>query len=93
MDIELTDEQTAALLAELDRIINNDRYPLSPRIQWPHNPPAVHQRAAMPLSVIDCRGADGVRADLIIFLSNQCRQHPCIARHCGCPPMDAVVDD
>jgi hypothetical protein len=32
MNLQLTDEQTAALLAELDRIIDNDRYPLSPRI-------------------------------------------------------------
>lgn len=33
MNLELTDEQTAALLNELDRIIDGDRYPLSPRIQ------------------------------------------------------------
>jgi hypothetical protein len=32
MNLELTDEQTAALLSELDRIIDADRYPLSPRI-------------------------------------------------------------
>ena len=32
MDLHLTDEQ-ADLLAELDRIIDNDRYPLSPRIR------------------------------------------------------------
>jgi hypothetical protein len=32
MDLQLTDEQTAALLTELDRIIDHDRYPLSPRI-------------------------------------------------------------
>lgn len=32
MDLPLTDEQTAALLTELDRIIENDPYPLSPRI-------------------------------------------------------------
>jgi hypothetical protein len=32
MDLHLTDEQAALLLAELDRIIENDRYPLSARI-------------------------------------------------------------
>jgi hypothetical protein len=32
MDLRLSDEQTAALLAELDRIIGADPYPLSPRI-------------------------------------------------------------
>ena len=32
MNLE-TDEQTAALLSELDRIIDGDRYPLSPRIR------------------------------------------------------------
>ena len=30
--IDLTDEHAAALLRELDRIIQNDRYPLSPRV-------------------------------------------------------------
>ena len=33
MNVELTDEQAAALLRELNRIIENDRYPLSPRIR------------------------------------------------------------
>jgi hypothetical protein len=33
MNLDLTDEETAALLAELDRIIRDDRYPLSPRIR------------------------------------------------------------
>jgi hypothetical protein len=33
MNLELTDAQTAALLSELDRIIDADRYPLSPRIR------------------------------------------------------------
>jgi hypothetical protein len=31
--LRLSEKQTAALLAELDRIIDNDRYPLSPRIR------------------------------------------------------------
>jgi hypothetical protein len=33
MNPDLTDEQTEALVAELDRIIDNDRYPFSPRIR------------------------------------------------------------
>ena len=33
MQLDLTDEQTATLLGELDRIIDRDRFPLSPRIQ------------------------------------------------------------
>jgi len=32
MNLELTDEQAAALTRELDHIVRNDRYPLSPRI-------------------------------------------------------------
>ena len=32
MQLDLTDEQTAALLRELNQIIEYDRYPLSPRI-------------------------------------------------------------
>jgi hypothetical protein len=30
--LDLTDEQTTTLLSELDRIIDGDRFPLSPRI-------------------------------------------------------------
>jgi hypothetical protein len=33
MKPDLTDEETAALVAELDRTIENDRYPFSPRIR------------------------------------------------------------
>jgi hypothetical protein len=33
MNLELTDEQADALDRELRRIIDDDRYPLSPRIQ------------------------------------------------------------
>jgi len=33
MDIHLTDEQSATLLAALDKIIDGDRYPLSPRVK------------------------------------------------------------
>jgi hypothetical protein len=33
MAIDLSDEETAALLGELDRIIDGDRYPFSPRIR------------------------------------------------------------
>ena len=32
MHLELTDEQTEALIQELSLIIDGDRYPLSPRI-------------------------------------------------------------
>ena len=45
MDLHLTDEQAELLLAELDHIIDNDRYPLSRRIRallkpYPERPPA-----------------------------------------------------
>jgi hypothetical protein len=33
MTLDLTDEETAALLGELDGVIDNDRYPFSPRIR------------------------------------------------------------
>jgi hypothetical protein len=33
MKPDLTDEETAALVAELDHIVENDRYPFSPRIR------------------------------------------------------------
>ena len=33
MNLDLTDEEIATLLSELDRIIENDRFPLSPRIR------------------------------------------------------------
>jgi hypothetical protein len=33
MNLDLTDEETAALLRELDHIIDGDRYFLSPRIR------------------------------------------------------------
>jgi hypothetical protein len=33
MKLDLADEETADLSNELDRIVRNDRYPLSPRIQ------------------------------------------------------------
>jgi hypothetical protein len=33
MDLHLTDEQVALLVAELDRVIDGDRYPLSARIR------------------------------------------------------------
>jgi hypothetical protein len=32
MNFKLTDEQTEALIRELSQIVQNDRYPLSPRI-------------------------------------------------------------
>jgi hypothetical protein len=33
MTLDLSDEESAALLGELDRIIDGDRYPFSPRIR------------------------------------------------------------
>jgi hypothetical protein len=33
MNLDLSDEEAAALLAELDHIIDGDRYPFSPRIR------------------------------------------------------------
>jgi hypothetical protein len=33
MNVDLNDEESAALLAEIDRIIDGDRYPFSPRIR------------------------------------------------------------
>jgi hypothetical protein len=33
MDLKLSEEETAALLGELDHIIDGDRYPFSPRIR------------------------------------------------------------
>jgi hypothetical protein len=33
MDLHLTDEQAELLLAALDRLIENDRYPLSPPVK------------------------------------------------------------
>jgi hypothetical protein len=33
MNVDLTDEEAEALLRELNTIIDNDRYPLSPRIR------------------------------------------------------------
>jgi hypothetical protein len=32
MNLELTDEESAALLRELDKLIDADRFPLSPRV-------------------------------------------------------------
>ena len=32
MNLDLTDEQTEALIRELSQIVQDDRYPLSPRI-------------------------------------------------------------
>ena len=33
MNLDLTAEESAALLGELDHIVDNDRYPFSPRIR------------------------------------------------------------
>jgi hypothetical protein len=57
MNLELTDEQTEALIRELSLIIDGDRYPFSPRIRvlkeilgcWGRSPLARHRcpRAAI----------------------------------------------
>jgi hypothetical protein len=54
MILELSDEQAAALERELRRIIDDDRYPLSPRIQMlreirKHDPTRTEARAVTPL--------------------------------------------
>jgi hypothetical protein len=33
MNIDLSDDEATALVRELDAIVRNDRYPLSPRVQ------------------------------------------------------------
>jgi hypothetical protein len=62
MHLDLTDEQVETLLAELDRLIDGDRYPLSRRIRalreirallkpYPERPPpAAPQKANEPPS-------------------------------------------
>jgi hypothetical protein len=46
MNLELTDEETAALLRELDGLIDGDRYFLSPRIKNPEGDPRQDQAGA-----------------------------------------------
>jgi hypothetical protein len=64
MTIDLTDEESAALVRELDRIIKDDRYFLSPRIQTLSairdklKPPAPSPTKPFPLS----QPGDGPRA-------------------------------
>jgi hypothetical protein len=45
MNLELSAEESAALLAELDRVIDGDRYPFSPRIPDPVGDPRQDQAA------------------------------------------------
>jgi hypothetical protein len=55
MTLDLSDEETAALLAELDRLIDGDRYPFSPRIRMLQGirdklrPPPVREPLPPPL--------------------------------------------
>jgi hypothetical protein len=64
MNLDLTEEESAALVRELDRIINDDRYFLSPRIQTPTmirnkiKPPAPAIAALLPAP----KAGDGPRA-------------------------------
>jgi hypothetical protein len=46
MHLDLSEEETAALLRKLDEIIEKDRYFLSPRIQAPEGDP--RQDRALP---------------------------------------------
>src|SRR5262249_49632941 len=56
MNLEFSDEETAALLAELDRIIRDDRYPLSPRIRTLESDPREDQTRAGPRNLGRRRG-------------------------------------
>jgi hypothetical protein len=57
MDLPLTDEQTAALLAELNRIIDNDRYPLSSRIRTLKDPrTSTALVGVVKLGLVQCGG-------------------------------------
>ena len=49
MHLHLTDEQVALLVAELDRIIENDRYPLSRRAHVKREFPPPDQLQDVPL--------------------------------------------
>jgi hypothetical protein len=63
MTLDLSDEQTAALLAELDRIIDRDRFPFSPRIRLLKEirdklrPPRVREPLPPPLPRYEPRGS------------------------------------
>ena len=46
MNLDLTDEETAALLRELDGLIDGDRYFMSPRIKTPKSDPSQDQAGA-----------------------------------------------
>jgi hypothetical protein len=48
MDLHLNDEPAELLVAELDRIIENDRYPFSPRIRTLRENPPPPPPAAPP---------------------------------------------
>ena len=77
MDLKLTEEQAVALVPELNNIVQNDRYPLSPRIVTLKEilgllrPEPERAAAAAPtdLSASD-QGADGAHA--AVRRVNQC---------------------
>jgi len=48
MDLHLNNEQADLLVVELDRIIENDRYPLAPRIRTLREIRALLRAAAAP---------------------------------------------
>jgi hypothetical protein len=65
LNLKLTDEQTEALIRELSQIIENDRYPLSPRIRvlkeilGMMRPGARSPGTAAPSTSSGCRKASG----------------------------------
>jgi hypothetical protein len=68
MNLDLTDEEAAALLRELDGLIDGDRYFLSPRHQDPESDPRQDQagagaRAAASASEAICATASDRQAE------------------------------
>ena len=64
MNLDLTDLQTDVLIRELFQIVQNDRYPLSPRIVAPEGDPGAaaagaRARATAPRDGITSRRARG----------------------------------
>ena len=59
MNLDLTDEETAALTQELHNIVENDRYPFSPRIRTLRGHSGDAQAGARPRAVAT---TEGVRA-------------------------------
>jgi hypothetical protein len=73
MTLDLSDEEAAALLAELDHIIDGDRYPLSPRIRTPDGDP---RQAAAAAGARTAAAAEGVCAAARGPASTRVRSEP-----------------